>query len=256
MIITTAGKNATRLRNKAKEVADSIDGTFVDRESHSISSMIRTYNDHILMIGVDKISYHPKDGGTPFFFHPNSSMFRVKQILRGEKDAFIEATQLNVGMKILDCTLGLASDAIVASLVAGSSGAVVGVESSRAISFVVKSGLQVWDSNSEEMNEAMRRIEVVYDNHYDFLKKQLDNSFDVVYFDPMFESTISSPGIQGLKSSADYSILTEATINEAKRVASKRVVMKDNKTSSKFYDLGFSVIKRNASFLYGVIDGN
>ncbi|MBH0167913.1 MAG: class I SAM-dependent methyltransferase [Bacillota bacterium] len=256
MIITTAGKNATRLRNKAKEVAVSIDGTFVDRESHSISSMISTYNDHVLMIGVDKISYHPKDESTPFFFHPNSSMFRVKQILRGEKDAFIEATQLKAGMKILDCTLGLASDAIVASLVAGRSGAVVGVESSRAISFVVKSGLQVWESNSEEMNEAMRRIEVVHENHYNFLKKQHDNSFDVVYFDPMFESTISSPGIQGLKSSADYSILTEATIHEAKRVASKRVVMKDNKTSTKFYDLGFSVIKRNASFLYGVIEGN
>ncbi|MBD7964107.1 class I SAM-dependent methyltransferase [Fictibacillus norfolkensis] len=256
MIITTAGKNATRLRNKAKEVAVSMDGTFVDRESHSIASMISTYDDHVLMIGVDKISYHPKDESTPFFFHPNSSMFRVKQILRGEKDAFIEATQLKEGMKILDCTLGLASDAIVASLVAGSSGAVVGVESSRAISFVVKSGLQVWDSNSEEMNEAMRRIEVVHENHYNFLKKQHDNSFDVVYFDPMFESTISSPGIQGLKSSADYSILTEATIHEAKRVASKRVVMKDNKTSTKFYDLGFSVIKRNASFLYGVIGGN
>lgn len=256
MIITTAGKNATRLRNKAKEVAVSIDGTFVDRESHSISSMISTYDDHVLMIGVDKISYHPKDESTPFFFHPNSSMFRVKQILRGEKDAFIEATQLKEGMKILDCTLGLASDAIVASLVAGNSGAVVGVESSRAISFVVKSGLQVWNSNSEEMNEAMRRIEVVHENHNNFLKKQDDNSFDVVYFDPMFESTISSPGIQGLKGSADYSELTEATINEAKRVASKRVVMKDNKSSTKFYDLGFSVIKRNASFLYGVIGGN
>ncbi|ANC77029.1 class I SAM-dependent methyltransferase [Fictibacillus phosphorivorans] len=254
MIITTAGKNAIRLRNKAQEVAVTIDGTFVERENRSISSMISTYHDHVLMIGVDKLSYHPKDGSTPFFFHPNSSMFRVKQILRGEKDAFIEATQLKEGMKILDCTLGLASDAIVASLVAGRSGSVIGVESSRAISFVVKSGLQVWDSNSEKMNEAMRRIEVVYENHYEFLKKQHDNSFDVVYFDPMFESTISSPGIQGLKSSADYNELTEETIKEAKRVASKRVVMKDNKTSTKFNDLGFSVIKRNASFLYGVIE--
>jgi 16S rRNA G966 N2-methylase RsmD len=254
MIITTAGKNATRLKNKAQEVAVSIDGMFVDRDGHSISSIISKYNDHVLMIGVDKISYHPKDDSTPFFFHPNSSMFRVKQILRGEKDAFIEASRLKEGMKILDCTLGLASDAIVASLVTGRRGAVVGVESSRAISFVVKSGLQVWESNSKEMNDAMRRIDVVHENHYDFLKKQHDNSFDVVYFDPMFESTISSPGIQGLKSSADYGVLTDTIIKEAKRVASERVVMKDNKSSTKFNDLGFSVIKRNASFLYGVIE--
>lgn len=70
----------------------------------------------------------------------------------------------------------------------------------------------------------------------------------------MFESTIASPGIQGLKSSADYGELTKKTINEALRVSSQRVVMKDNRTSTKFKDLGFSVIKRNASTLYGVIN--
>ncbi|WP_394603792.1 class I SAM-dependent methyltransferase [Fictibacillus sp. UD] len=254
MIVTTAGKNALRLQNKAEEVALSIGGTFVEREGLSISSLTEKYNKDVLMIGVDKISYHPKDGGTPFFFHPNSSMFRVKQLLRGEKDAFIEASQLSEGMTLLDCTLGLASDSIVASLVTGEYGSVTGIESSTAISFVVRSGLKVWESKLPEMNAAMRRIEVVQSNHYEFLKKQPDNRYDVVYFDPMFESTIASPGMQGLKSSADYGELTKKTVNEALRVSSQRVVMKDNRTSTKFKDLGFSVIKRNASTLYGVIN--
>jgi 16S rRNA G966 N2-methylase RsmD len=254
MIVTTAGKNAERIYEKAKETAHLLNSSFVDRGRHSISSIIEKYNDNVLMIGVDKISYHPKDGSFPFFFHPNSSMFRVKQLLRGDKDPFIEAAKLKAGMSLLDCTLGLGSDSIVASLVAGENGKVTGIESSKAISFVVQSGLKVWDSSIKVMNDAMRRIEVIHSDHYEFLKKAADNRFDIVYFDPMFESSIQSPGIQGLKGSADYHVITPEVIEEALRVASQRVVMKDSRNSSKFEELGFNVIQRNASFLYGVIE--
>jgi 16S rRNA G966 N2-methylase RsmD len=254
MIVTTAGKNAERIQDNAKRVAISLNSSFVDRGRQSISSIIARYNDDVLMIGVDKISYHPKDGSSPFFFHPNSSMFRVKQIVRGDKDPFIEAAKLKNGMKLLDCTLGLGSDSIVASLVTGDTGRVIGIESSRAISFVVQCGLKVWDSNLKDMNEAMRRIEVIHSDHYEFLKNAEDNSYDVVYFDPMFESSIQSPGIKGLKGSADYRIITHDVIKEALRVASNRVVMKDSRNSSKFEELGFEVIQRNASFLYGIIE--
>jgi hypothetical protein len=254
MIVTTAGKNANRVNHKAVQVADSLGGLFIERGGQSIASLIDLYNNHVLMIGVDKISFHPKDGSSAFFFHPNSSMFRVKQLLRGERDSFIEAAKLKKGMSLLDCTLGLGSDSIVASLVTGEEGKVTGIESSTAISFVVQSGLKVWESRLTEMNDAMRRIKVIQDNHYEFLKKQKSASYDVVYFDPMFESSIQSPGIQGLKGSADYSELTVETIEEAKRVASQRVVIKDSRTSSKFKELGFTVLQRNASFLYGVIE--
>lgn len=253
MIVTTAGKNAKRIQDKAKEVAVSLCSPFLDRGSRSISSIIETYHDDVLMIGVDKISYHPKDGSSPFFFHPNSSMFRVKQLLRGDKDPFIEAAKLHRGMSLLDCTLGLGSDSIVASLVTGEEGRVTGIESSKPVSFVVQSGLKVWDSKLNEMNDAMRRISVIHCDHYEYLKKADDNSYDVVYFDPMFESTIESPGIQGLKGTADYSAVDQDVIKEALRVASNRVVMKDNRTSSKFEELGFTVLKRNANFLYGFI---
>jgi 16S rRNA G966 N2-methylase RsmD len=254
MIITTAGKNAARIQDKAKQVAFSLESPFIDRGSYSIASIIERYNDDVLMIGVDKISFHPKDGSSPFFFHPNSSMFRVKQLLRGERDPFVEAAKLRKDMTVLDCTLGLGSDSIVASLVTGENGRVTGIESSKAISFVVQSGLKVWESNLLEMNDAMKRIEVIHGDHYEFLKKTEDNHYDVVYFDPMFESTVQSPGIQGLKGSADYRVITNNIIEEALRVSSQRVVMKDSRNSSKFTELGFNIIQRNASFLYGVIE--
>jgi 16S rRNA G966 N2-methylase RsmD len=253
MIVTTAGKNAEKIQNRAKKVADLLNELFIERGSDSIHSIINRYKDDVLMIGIDKISFHPKDGSSSFFFHPNSSMFRVKQLLRGEKDSFIEASNLKKGSFLLDCTLGLGSDSIVASLVSGEEGKVTGLESSKPISFVVKSGLKVWESQIIEMNEAMRRIEVINKDHLEYLKLADDDSYDVVYFDPMFESTIQSPGLQGLKSSADYRAITQDVINEALRVASQRVVLKDSRTSNRFNNFGFTVIKRNAGFLYGYI---
>ncbi|MDR7072323.1 class I SAM-dependent methyltransferase [Fictibacillus barbaricus] len=254
MIVTTAGKNANKIRSKAEKIALTLKCSFLVREKQSISSIIEEYKDDVMMIGVDKISFHPKEGTAPFFFHPNSSMFRVKQILRGETDPLIEALKLKQGMSVLDCTLGLGSDSIVASLATGEQGSVTGIESSKAISFVVESGLKIWDSQVSDMNEAMRRIQVIHANHFDYLKKCKTNSYDVVYFDPMFESTIQSPGLEGLKGSANYSSITPEIITEAKRVASQRVVMKDNKKSSKFQELGFDVIQRNAGFIFGVIE--
>ena len=49
-------------------------------------------------------------------------MFRVKRLMRGEHDPFVQATQLESGMTVLDCTLGMASDSIVASYMVGESG--------------------------------------------------------------------------------------------------------------------------------------
>ena len=90
----------------------------------------------------------------------------------------------------------------------------------------------------------MRRIEVIEANHYELLKTLPDNHFDVVYFDPMFEETIEeSNGIKGLTHFAANHDFTMEIINEAKRVARKRVVLKDHFRSSRFQRFGFDVLK-------------
>lgn len=80
--------------------------------------------------------------------------------------------------------------------------------------------------------------------------------FDVIYFDPMFETTIeSSTGISPLKGIANYEPLTKETMEEAKRVAKQRVVMKDSRYSSRFTQLGFKPIERKyASHWFGTIE--
>ena len=60
----------------------------------------------------------------------------------------------------------------------------------------------------------------------------------------MFEETvIESDGIKGLKHFALYHDITDETIAEAKRVARKRVVLKDHFRSSRFEKHNFTYTK-------------
>lgn len=131
-----------------------------------------------------------------------------------------------------------------------------GVEGNRYIAFLLEKGLRSWDSANDEMNKAMRHIEVVHGNNYEFLKKQKSSSFDVVYFDPMFDTKIEeSDGIKGLRMMALYSDITKETIEEAESVAKKRIVLKDHWKSTRFDTFGFSVYRRKTSkFHFGVIE--
>jgi 16S rRNA G966 N2-methylase RsmD len=256
MIVTTAGRTNNEMIEKAKQIASELRIPYVTRRKASVQAIQRQTNSDVLVVGKNRLEIHPKNGDEPLFFHPNSAMFRVKRILRGEIEPFLQATKLTEGMSFLDCTLGLASDSIVASTVVGETGIVTGIEGNRYIAYLVKKGLQHWDSGLKEMNEAMRRINVVYDDYRSFLSSLPDRSFDVVYFDPMFEETIlESDGIKGIKQFALYTDLSEEIIAEAKRVARKRVVLKDHWKSTRFEKFGFSVyVRKTAKFHFATIE--
>ena len=73
------------------------------------------------------------------------------------------------------------------------------------MAYIMGNGLKTWSSSVSEIDEAMQRIDVKQTEHYAFLKQCGDNSYDVVYLDPMFEETvIESDGIKGLKHFALY----------------------------------------------------
>lgn len=257
MIITTAGRTNNEMIQLANEYAKDLQIPFVDRRKLSVEEIMAQEIDDVLVVGKNRLEiyplYHPHE---PIFFHPNSAMFRVKRLIRGEDDPLVHAARLDKGMTILDCTLGLGSDSIVASSVVGKSGRVVGIEGNRYTAFLLQHGLKVWESGNDEMKLAMSRIEVVHRNHLAFLKEQQNNSFDVVYFDPMFDEKIEeSDGIKGLRIIALYTDILEEAIEEAKRVAKKRVVLKDHWKSTRFEKFGFSVYRRKTSkFHFGVIE--
>jgi 16S rRNA G966 N2-methylase RsmD len=255
MIITTARKGADVLEEKALRFSLELAAPFIRRSEASVQDLIQHYEADVLVIGKGKVTLYSKDGGEPFFYHPNSAMFRVKQFQKTNYDPLVASADLSKGMSFLDCTLGLASDSLVAQIAVGKSGRVTGLEANQTLASIVRHGLGSWQDGGALMIDAMRRIEVVHAHHKDYLQNLADHSFDVVYFDPMFEQHLSnSTGIKALKQFACHDDLSKQVIDEAIRVSRSRVVLKDHYESDRFNRYGFHVMKRqHATFHYGFI---
>ncbi|MGD6815849.1 class I SAM-dependent methyltransferase [Metabacillus sp. 84] len=255
MIVTTVMRNFKEAEKTALRLAPSINGRFEPRNKQSIAFMLHKYQKPVLVVGTERMELFTSPDSKPFFFHPNSAMFRVKRLMKGQSDPFAQAAGLSSGKTMLDCTLGLASDSIIASFAVGAEGRVCGLENNQEMAVIVKEGLQNWDTGIDEINRAMRSVKVVHAHHTGFLKNCSDSSFDVVYFDPMFEEPIDSEGMTPLKQIALHEDLAEEAVFEALRVAKERVVLKDHWKSARFEKFGFIQLKRrSASFHYGVIE--
>ncbi len=255
MIVTTAGRTNLSMIQYAKQVSIELNIPFVSRNKHSIKELQHQLKEDVLVVGKDRLEIHFQHAGEPMFFHPNSAMFRVKRLIKGESDPLIESSELKLGDSFLDCTIGLGSDSIVASYAVGHLGKVMGIEGNKYLAYIVTKGLNSWESGQNDINRAMNRIQVVHMDHLSFLKECSDRSFDVVYFDPMFEETIDeSNGLNGLRQLGIKSQITLETIDEAKRVAKSKIVLKDHWKSDRFKQLGFTVKKRKtAKFHFGTI---
>lgn len=256
MIVTTAGRTNQDMVEQAKLIAAELEAPFIDRKKRSVALMQKLYNDACIIVGKERLELFPLGESEPFFFHPNSAMFRIKRLQRGEHDPFIDACQLEEGMSFLDCTLGLASDSIVASYQVGPKGKVIGLEAEKYLSYMVRAGLKKWDSEERVINEAMRQIEVLHSHCFEYLRNLPSNSIDVVYFDPMFEESIlESDGIQALTRFAVYDTFQAQWIEEALRVSKTRVVLKDHYQSERFEQFGFDQIRRKtAKFHFGILE--
>ncbi|MBM6619348.1 class I SAM-dependent methyltransferase [Bacillus suaedaesalsae] len=255
MIVTTSSRANAVILQKAREIASEVGGQFQIRGRDSIKDIQTEFNSEVLVVGKTRTELFLPGNEEPIFFHPNSAMFRIKRLISGGHDPLVNACGLTEGMTFLDCSLGLASDAIVASYAIGSSGVIKGIEGNKTTAYLVRAGLKTWDSGITKMNTAMRKIDVIWENSNEYLKTSGDHSVDVIYFDPMFEETIESSGIKGIKHLALYDDVTLEMIQEAKRVAKKRIVLKDHWKSSRFQHLGFTpIVRKSSNFHYGVLD--
>ncbi|MDQ0272023.1 class I SAM-dependent methyltransferase [Cytobacillus purgationiresistens] len=255
MFITTSGRTNESKIAEAKQIAGKLNVKYVARNKSSVTELQEREETDCFVVGKNRLEIYAKGKTQPFFFHPSSAMFRMKRLKRDEHDPLIEATNLGLGKTLLDCTLGLASDSIIASFAVGHTGKVTGLEGNPAVAYIVTDGLHKWDTGDREMNEAMNRVEVINTHSLPYLQEQPDNSYDCIYFDPMFETDIpESEGIGALRGFAVYEGLTEALVQEALRVTRDRVVLKDHFRSSRFDQFSFEVYKRKtAKFHYGIL---
>ncbi len=255
-IVTTAGRPDQQSDHLAKIACKETGATFVERKKRSVTKLQQQYDAHVIMAGKNRYEYYAKGASAPFFFHPNSAAFRLKRLARGESDPLIEVCQLQQGDSFLDCTLGIGSDSLVASYVIGDHGKVVGIEANPNVAFIVRKGMATYDTTELPLTACMRKIEVVHTEAVQFLQGQATDSFDVVYMDPMFEELIEeSTNFEALRHAGEHIALSSMWIEEAKRVAKRRVVLKAHYQSPWFTEYGFERdVRLTAKFHYGFID--
>lgn len=197
--------------------------------------------------------WHDRDGGT-FAFHPNMAIGRLRALRRGARDPLLAAAGMETGDRVLDATLGLGADAIVASWAVGPTGLVVGLEASRVLAVLVADGLATYQ---HALAEPMRRVQVILGDHRRHFGQRTwlaRAGWDVILFDPMFERPVErSRGLDGLRRLACYAPLTAETIAAARTLVTKAVVVKTRRDSSLLTALPSArVVNTRGSVAYAV----
>lgn len=255
VIVTTAGRPDQLSSKLATEAAETLGYPFIERKKRAIARMQKEYDANVIVAGHHRFELYRIGMEKPFFFHPNSSMFRFKRLLKGETDPLVEVAALREGDSFLDCTLGLAADSLIASFVVGASGSVLGIEQDRDVAFIVKEGLKTFPTTLIELEEAMERVTVQQGDAIAYLREAPDNAWDVVYIDPMFSMPIEeSSNFTPLREVGVQGALTQEWVDEAYRVCRRCVIMKDHFQSPTFEAFNFQqMIRPNTKFHFGVL---
>ncbi|MDD4586769.1 MAG: class I SAM-dependent methyltransferase [Heliobacteriaceae bacterium] len=257
-LIVTTSKPNPGLESQAIMAARHLGVPYIPRGQHSLAFLRQEYGcSHLLVLEREGLVL--RFAGGEFFFHPNMASLRILALQQGRKDNLVEALQLHPGDFVLDCTLGLGADALVIAYAVGNKGAVTAIESSPLIAFLVATGLAKPGAKLPAgIAEAMQRIQVVQGDHRDLLSAYPDQTFDVVYFDPMFRQPIATAsGLCPLRHLADHRPVDPEVIKQARRVAKRRVVLKENRQSPEWGRLNPNQIigGRHATLAYGVWEG-
>jgi hypothetical protein len=203
------------------------------------------------------VSYYERDKGEAFF-HPNMAFQRIINLKKGGCDSMAAACKLERGMSFFDGTLGLGADSLVASYIVGESGVIKAAEKSLVLYILAAEGLKFYAEQNPEWADITGRINIQNADNLDFMRNCESQSFDVAYFDFMFDKPVKeSDGIQVIRSIACYDKITNERVQEAVRIARSRVIIKaDRNGAQDLQKFGFRIEKENQrkNFYYAVLD--
>lgn len=252
IMVTTPIKPTDRDLLIAEELALKLGYKFIPRGNSSISHLLKRVDGEVACVVKDKEIKVVIDGQN-YKFHPNMAKLRLDKLLKGEHDRLLDLSNIEEGDRVLDCTLGMASDTLVFSYAVGESGEVLGIESSPLITELTKRGMELY--NDPQIQELGRRVTIVNSDYRDFLKIQRSKSFDVIYFDPMFENTRKrANGLDIIRRLAEYRPLELEDIEEAYRVSRRSIIIKDGADASTLKRLNIPIVSKRKKTTYGRID--
>lgn len=164
------------------------------------------------------------DAGRAFRATTGMGYLRLVRTRVGQGDPLVTAAELKPGDRVLDATLGLAQDALVAAEVTREP--VEGLEANPVLAAFVVAALRRLPGTAAR--EAAARINVRCADHRAALKEFPTRSFDVILLDPMFRTAAdANPLFDLLRRHGEHAPLDAQTLREARRVARRGVLVKD-----------------------------
>ncbi|SUP41139.1 class I SAM-dependent methyltransferase [Veillonella criceti] len=234
-IVTISQKGKELEAQQAKQVADLLQLPYVPRRGLSLPNLQAQYEGEDVLILSKKGPKLYTGEGKAHEFHLSMAQLRIIAYDRGQCDHLIRALGNETVTSFLDCTAGLGSDSLLVSYARPDIKQLVALEGNPLLAYVTNYGCRHFVHKSEAVTMALRRIQVCAIRFESFLKQATTNSFDVVYFDPMFEVPVKeSPQFLSLRGHVLATTMTEDILQEAKRVAKQRVIIKERPFSSVF----------------------
>ena len=248
IIITTSVKTTPQLNTKAQNLANELNLKYIIRNKKTIKQLLES-SQGVLVVYKNKLSYFEND--SEFFFHLDTTALKIKN---SDNEPLVEIIDKEK-QKVLDCTMGLAGDSILLSYYGHN---VTSLEKNKIIHLITSNGLKHYISPNEEINKAMRKIITYNYDCIDYLKSTPDNSFDIVYFDPMFSHNIKeSENLSGITPLADKSFPYEEFIKEASRIGKDKIIIKAHFKDNIFEKYNFTrIVRKNTKFHFGFLEIN
>ena len=141
--------------------------------------------------------------------------------------AFADGVGPASGEKSAGCYAGPGGGCRISAYAVSEAGTVVGLEASPLLYFAVSYGLKNYVAEDADLTAALRRIQPVQALAENYLAQCAPDSFDVVYFDPMFRHPVNgAKGMDALRPLSYEEALSAETLQLALKAA-PRVVIKE-----------------------------
>jgi 16S rRNA (guanine1516-N2)-methyltransferase len=241
LAVTTSYEPSDAHRARARVLAARFAARFVARRAFD-PLFLATGATHLYVVGREREEVRAR-GGACFV---QEGLLATK-LHEGSRHPLLRA--LGPCASIVDCTLGLANDALHAAVVLGCS--VLGVEGSPVIHSLLEEGLRRLSASYP----AGQRIHLRHGDALEVLRSLDDRSHDVVFLDPMMiRPGKSTPSFEVLRAFAVPEQASAALLREAGRVARARVVLKLGKGAPLPVDspLAFTHREQGAQLTYWV----
>ena len=254
LVVTTPHLDSAEASELARALACRIGSPFTPRRGRSSPRFLREEEANLMVVvKAGEIAF--EDGKARHGFHPNMAKHRIVALSSGGRDRLVDAAGVRPGDRVLDCTCGLAADAMVLSHAVGKGGQVCALEASPLLAAMVSCGLAHYHHRNGDLVSAMRRVRVIPESYTTFLKGEADNSWDVVYFDPMFEETIEgTKGLDGVRVLAESGVPDASILAEARRVARRCVAVKDRRPGEYLNAMGIPIVSDVQKVWFGRLD--